>query len=123
MKVYISGKIGEDAISTTTLRKFEDAKQLLEASGHDVFNPACSAWQEHLKERYDRDKYIFQPYTDGTFPSFYGYCLLRDLMALALKDAIYMLPDWMESHGARVEHDFALALGKKVIYADEETVL
>ena len=52
-------------------------------------------------------------------PDFYIYALLRDLMALSVKDAIYMLPDFLDSKGAKAEYAFAIATGKQVYYADE----
>lgn len=119
MKVYISGKIGEEVISEATRRKFARAEEMLKAKGYEVFNPTSEEWQVHLKKRYDVDRQTYQPYTDGTLPDFYGYCLLRDLMALSVKDAIYMLPDFLDSKGAKAEHAFAIATGKLVYYADE----
>ena len=50
---------------------------------------------------------------------FYAYALLRDMMVLATCDAIYMLPDFLDSKGAKAEHAFAVATGKKVYYAEE----
>ena len=92
---------------------------MLKAKGYEGFNPTSEEWQGHLKKRYDVDRQTYQPYTDGTLPDFYGYCLLRDLMALSVKDAIYMLPDFLDSKGAKAEHAFAIATGKLVYYADE----
>ena len=119
MKIYISGKIGEEVISEATRQKFARAEEMLKAEGYEVFNPCDEHWQAHLKARYDTDRQIYQPYTDGTVPDFYGYCLLRDLMALSVKDAIYMLPDFLDSKGAKAEYAFAIATGTIVYYDDE----
>lgn len=119
MKVYISGKIGEEVISEATRQKFARAEELLKAKGFEVFNPTDEHWEAHLKKRYEIDGKVYQPYTDGQMPDFYTYCLLRDLMALSTKDAIYMLPDFIDSKGAKAEHAFAIATGK-LVYYDEE---
>ena len=119
MKVYISGKIGEKVISKATRLKFARAEKMLRAKGYEVFNPTSENWQYHLRASWEKEKQFYQPYTDGTMPDFYGYCLLRDLMALSVKDAIYMLGDFLDSKGAKAEHAFAIATGKQVYYADE----
>jgi hypothetical protein len=120
MRVYISGKIGEEVISDATRQKFARAEEMLKAKGYEVFNPTCEEWQVHLKKRYDVDRQTYQPYTDGTLPDFYGYCLLRDLMALSIKDAIYMLPDWKKSPGATTEYWYAVAAGRSIYFENEK---
>ena len=42
--------------------------------------------------------------------------LIRDLMLLKDCDAIVMLPDWTDSKGATVEHDFAIGCGLMIKY-------
>lgn len=115
MKVYISGKIGEDVISEETRQKFARAEAMLKAKGYEVFNPCDERWQKILKREYEGDKYVKSPWLACTFPDFYTYCLLRDLMVLSTKDAILMLEDWDQSSGALTEFDFAKA-GKKIIF-------
>ena len=41
--------------------------------------------------------------------------IIRDLMLLKECTAIAMLPDWEDSHGARVEYEFAKGIGMKII--------
>ena len=113
MKVYISGKIGEEVISEATRQKFARAEAMLRAKGYEVFNPADERWQRTLRREYDNDQYVKSPWLTGKFPDFYSYCLLRDLMVLSTKDAIYMLADWGQSNGANMELDFATATGKQ----------
>lgn len=115
-EVYISGKIGGEVVSEATRKKFARAEELLKGQGYEVFNPTDEHWQAHLKKRYEEDRKTYQPYTDGRMPDFYTYCLLRDLMALSVKDAIYMLPDFLDSKGAKAEYAFAIATGKQVYY-------
>jgi len=119
MRVYISGKIGEEVISDATRRKFARAEEMLRAKGYDVFNPTDEKWQAPLRRDYEKDKLspgslILQ----GKFPTFYAYALLRDLMVLATKDAVYFLDDCGQSPGATAEYYFAKAVGKRMFWQD-----
>lgn len=116
MKVYISGKIGEEVISDATRQKFARAEEMLKAKGYEVFNPCDERWQRLLKREYENDKYVKSPWMDGEFPSFYAYTLLRDQMVLSTKDAVYFLEDWSVSPGAKSEISFANAIGKKRLW-------
>lgn len=119
MKVYISGKIGEEVISDYTREKFEAAEEMLQSMGHEVFNPASEAWQRVLRNDYLEDKKRKNPYLNGDFPDFYTYAILRDNMIIATKEAVFMLPDWLDSPGAKAEHAFAIATKKKIFYAGD----
>lgn len=123
MKFYISGKIGGEVISDATREKFAKAEEMLKAKGHIVFNPCDERWQRILKREYEHDSYVKSPWLTDKFPDFYAYCLLRDLMVLSTKDAIYMLADWTESDGANVELDFARATGKQLFWESKEDAL
>lgn len=113
MKVYISGKIGEDDISEATRNKFLDAVEVLAVEGYEPFNPSETLWVEHLKKSYAREEH-FQALLGKRLPDFYAYCLLSDMLALTKMDAICMLPDWESSPGAKAELAFAQAIGLKV---------
>ena len=102
MNIYISGKIGEEVISDATRRKFARAEEMLKAKGYKVFNPCDERWQRMLEREYNDDQYVKSPWLTGKFPDFYSYCLLRDLMVLSTKDAVYFLDDWDKSNGANV---------------------
>ena len=115
MKVYISGKIGEEVISEATRQKFAKAEEMLKAKGHEVFNPCNAAWQHVLKRGYENELFEKGGMKASTIP-FYDYCLLRDMMALSTKDAIYFLEDWDKSPGAGAENSFAMATGKKMLW-------
>ena len=111
-RVYISGKIGEEVISDATRLKFARAEEMLRAKGYDVFNPTDERWQAALRRDYEKEK--LSPgnlLLQGKFPTFYVYVLLRDLMVLATKDAVYFLDDWEASNGANTELSFAMATG------------
>ena len=118
MKVYISGKIGEEVISEATRQKFARAEEMLKAKGYEVFNPCDERWQKTLKREYEGDSYVKSPWLAGKFPDFYAYVLLRDLMVLSTKDAVFFLHDWKYSPGARSEYYFAVATKKTVFFAD-----
>jgi hypothetical protein len=112
MKVYISGKIGEVVISEATRLKFAKAEEMLKAKGYEVFNPCDERWQNTLKREYENDQYVKSPWLTDKFPDFYAYALLRDMMVLSTKDAIYVLQDWERSPGSETEVRFAMATGK-----------
>ena len=116
MRVYISGKIGETVVSETTRQKFAKAQATLEAKGYEVCNPTSEEWQRHLLYDYGAEIQQSSRVPPGGPISKYSYFLLRDLMALATMDAIYMLEDWTKSHGARTEHEFAKANGLEILY-------
>ena len=118
MRIYISGKIGEEVLSEATRQKFAKAQKELEAKGYEVFNPTCDGWQNHLIRCYGKDIQQTLPPPGGPI-SKYTYYLLRDLMTLATMDAIYMLKDWEDSFGARTELMFAMTNGLHVIFEDE----
>lgn len=109
MKVYISGKIGEQELSDATREKFAKAEQLLRSKGYRVFNPTTSGLGNYAESL---------ARTNNT--AFYIEILLLDLRMLSTCDAIYMLPDYEESPGAMVELAFAEAIGMPVFEGDLE---
>ena len=112
-RIYISGKIGEEVISEATRQKFAKAEELVkEAFGEEnvtVINPACDYIQEAIKMHYSMK---------GIKP-WYEETLLYMLHWLEACTAIYMLPDFLDSPGAKAEHAFAIATKKRIFYADE----
>lgn len=93
-KIYISGKIGGEPMDDVR-RKFAAAGTKLRALGMETVNPLDNGlpedapWEKHMA---------------------------KDMAMLAGCDAIYMLPDWTDSRGAGMEHDFAVHMGMTVIY-------
>lgn len=118
MNAYISGKIGEEVISEATRKKFAKAEEMLKAKGYEVFNPCDERWQNTLKREYKNDQYVNSAWLIGEFPDFYAYALLRDLMVLSTKDAVYFLDDWGVSPGARTEYYTARAMRKRMFFED-----
>lgn len=115
MKVYISGKIGQEDITPDIRDKFLKAQRAVEAQGQEAFNPTDPDWQKDLRKGYERDK-VLQPYGDKV--SFYAYCLLRDLMVLATCDAILLL-DVKDSLGSFTEWTFSNAIGLPFLVFDD----
>lgn len=110
MKIYISGKIGEDVPSPETLEKFKMAEDSLRFLGYDVFNPTTSGLgkkADELAARLSRES--------GKEVSWYDAILLLDLEELAKCDAICLLDDWKGSDGASTEAFYALATKKRII--------
>lgn len=94
--VYISGKITGLTEEEFT-KNFEAAEQFLKSQGHQTMNPVtlCAELPK-----------------DSTWAEYMALCL-RGLMNCS---AIYMLRNWSDSKGARVERAVAFELGLPVIY-------
>ena len=115
MKIYMSGKIGEKVISDATRQKFAKIQKMVEAQGHTVFNPVSDEWQDYLRTwMKGHDIYL---HNNGI--SEYTETLRLDIGVLIKCDAIYMLPDFIDSPGAKAEHAFAIACKMQVFYDDE----
>jgi len=115
MKVYISGKISEDIISDATREKFKKVERLLKEQRYSVVNPTGERWQNTLTAAWRRK--IAENWNPEQ--TFYAYALVSDMEIIATCDAIYMLPDFLQSKGAKAEHAFAIAIGLEVIYDEE----
>lgn len=110
MRVYISGKIGEEVISEATREKFARAERMLEQHFNPEFdmiiNPASEAFQDTMRQAFEWRE------LRRNLPDI----LLYDLQWLRTCDAIYFLDDWDKSSGANVEHSYAMATGKKMLW-------
>jgi hypothetical protein len=91
-KIYISGQIS--GIEETAFEIFEAAEKQLLSNGFAVVNPM------KLPHKHQRD--------------WTGY-MREDIKALMDCDAIYMLPNWHASRGAKLEYSLAYSLGLKVM--------
>ncbi len=95
MKIYISGKIsGLDPEEVD--KKFKRVQTGLENGGFEAVNPVSVfpqgiplSWEEYM---------------------------VSDIEMLFNCDAVYMLSDWEESRGARIEHFIAKECGKTMFY-------
>lgn len=99
MKIYIAGKISglnrEDVI-----KKFEAAQKSLIAKGHQVFIPS-----------------VLPAYDEVSHEDYLHICYAM----IDICDAVYMLSDWQQSKGARMELQYAADYRKKIIYEDPGT--
>lgn len=95
MKIYISGKIS--GIENKAFEIFERAEEKLKLEGFDVVNPMKinhqhdNSWESYMKE---------------------------DIKSLCDCDAIYMLNNWSDSKGAKIELDLAMSLGLDVKFQE-----
>ncbi len=97
MKVYISGAISGIRLEPAK-HKFKLAEISLKEQGYEVVNPM---------EINDDD-------------TLWTECLIKDIQELMYCDAIYMLSDWINSRGARIEFCIAKEMGKKIMFEDQE---
>lgn len=93
MKVYLSGKITGDS---NYRLKFNTMTEELLSYGYVVFNPAV------LPDGFEYSDYM-----------------ALDLMILSRCDAIFLLRDWKNSPGARLEYEEAKRLGLQVLKEDD----
>lgn len=96
MKIYISGKIS----GTTDFReRFKEAEKKIIDAGHEAVNPVellhehDLSWESYMKE---------------------------DIKAMMDCDAVFMIGDWNQSEGARIEHNLAWNVGLKIASFSEE---
>lgn len=96
MKIYISGKIS--GLHPRVYRgKFKAAVNRLREQGHTVVDPS----------RMD------------VYELTYAQYMAIDTTLLSFCDAIYMLDNWKDSNGARLEKEYAESLGLKIMYEGE----
>ena len=90
MKIFISGPMS--GLPNFNRQAFHEAARMLDSQGHVVLNPA-------------------------TLPNGLKQAQYMDICLAMLRcvDAIYLLPDWKLSHGARAEHALAEKLGLLII--------
>lgn len=97
MPIYISGPMS--GLPDFNFPAFHQKALELRAHGFDVVNPAefgeqvGMEWHEYLR---------------------------KDIRALMACDAIWMLPGWSRSKGARLEHHIAVELGMDIVYEASE---
>jgi hypothetical protein len=98
MKIYISGKITGLDIEEA-MQNFEDAEVMLNKLNFDtIFNP--------FKVCKDLD-----PNT-ATWDDY----MIKNIEVLLKCDSIFMLSNWEDSKGARLEFDIAKSLGVKIYH-------
>lgn len=95
-KIYISGKIG-GLDYKEAFEKFESREKQLIIIGYEVVNP--------MKIHPPRE-----------IPRTWEEFMVEDIQELFKCESIYMLEDWGQSKGARVEYAIAKELGFKIIF-------
>lgn len=99
MKIYIAGKVsGLDR--QNVLQKFENASNELKKEGHHPFVPC-----------------VLPDYDDVPHQDYLHICYAM----IDICDAIYMLSDWQQSKGARMELQYAADHRKEILYEDPKT--
>lgn len=99
MKVYVAGKI-TGLTHEEYCAKFAAKRHELEARGYKVMIPV----DINATDGFEHSDYMHVCYA-----------------MIDVCDAVYMLPDWKESKGARMELQYAADHRKKIFYADETT--
>lgn len=94
MKIYIAGKI-TGLPRTEVKRKFQSAAKKLIAAGHAVFIPS-----------------VLPVYDDVSHDEYLHICY----GIIDICDAVFMLEDWQQSKGARMELQYAADWGKQILY-------
>jgi hypothetical protein len=96
--IYLSGKITDKSLEKTQsniLRFYEKAREL-EDLGHKVFNPA-----DHETPNMEWEQYLAE-----------DLCWIYKNKP----DTMYMMSNWKNSLGARLEREVAIRLGMRIIY-------
>lgn len=114
MRVYISGKIGEYTPSAEVLDKFARAEKMLKAKGYATFNPTTSGFGKMA------DLLVEKAKAEGVETTWYAEIMKLDIEALSFCNAIYMLEDWEQSNGAKVELSFAMAISIRILWQNLE---
>lgn len=109
MKVYLAGSMsGHEDFNFPS---FFAAAKLLEAEGHEVFNPAAEDMKTWKNLKTVKKK------------ANYRDCLRKDLnWILDHADCIAILPGWQRSKGVRVELALAKALGIEVRFLRKDMI-
>lgn len=93
MRIYVAGPMS--GVPLLNYPAFAAATARLRAKGHEVVSPA--------------------EVNDGFEHEGWAACMRRDLVQLAACDAMYLLPGWEKSRGARLEWQIAEALGMSIV--------
>ena len=99
MKIYVAGKI--TGLSRQEVEgKFRATAETLRNEGHDVFIPS-----------------VLPMYDSVPHEDYMHVCYAM----IDICDAVYMLSDWQQSKGARMELQYAADWRKQILYEDEST--
>lgn len=99
MKIYIAGKV-TGLETEKVFKKFQKAFKHLQNQGHSVMTPD-----------------VLCEFTGFEHEDYMHVCYAM----IDRCDAVYMLSDWQQSKGARMELQYAADHQKAIIYEDEAT--
>jgi len=114
LRIYIAGKMR--GIKLYNFPAFEKAAEMLRHWGYAVISPAELDGDVGFDPAELPDGFDWNTIPEGFD---INDCLRRDVDALTEVDAVYLLPGWEKSSGARMEKAVAEFLGLKVLYAGE----
>ena len=97
MKIYISGQITGLTLQEAQ-SKFDIGAEQIKTMGHEPVNP--------MQEVPYNETWTWEDY------------MIADIRLIFGCDGIYMLDNWTESKGAKIEHDICLRLGKKIMFQE-----
>ena len=103
--VYIAGPMS--GIPEFNFPAFFAAEEKLRAEGYKVWNPANKEQEKELDEEAYKDGNAEKAVAAGFD---FKECYLWDVSKVIESTAIYMLPGWENSPGARGEHAVAVAM-------------
>lgn len=107
-KAYIAGKV-TGLPAGIAARNFRKLEQSLKKEGLITRNPVARLDRYNAKRINDG----LPPLCDNTHrKEIMGLCILM----LSQCDEIHMLPNWNESEGAIMEHNFAMKTNMKIVY-------
>lgn len=118
-KIYIAGPMS--GLPEFNFPAFFQAEEELKAAGWQVFNPANKEQEKEL----DAEAFVDGDAKKALAAGFdFRECYAWDVNRVIEGDAIYMLPGWEQSPGARGEHAVAVAMKKhypayQIIYSAE----
>lgn len=99
MTIYVAGKI-TGLSKEESDKKFEEAAKMLREQGHQVFVPT-----------------VLPAYDEVSHGDYMHICYAM----IDVCDAVYMLSDWQQSKGARMELQYAADFRKEILYEDMTT--
>lgn len=108
MKLYLSGAIQSlNVVDAKTL--FRKTKIELESLGFKVINPFHVLPDCQSKCNLSKFQILDSGHT--------WQCYLKyDIREMLSCDGIYLLPNWQQSHGARLEFHIAASVGMEIFY-------
>ena len=115
-KIYLAGPMS--GIPEFNFPLFNATAKALRKLGHEVFNPAERDTERHGGVDISKGNATGSQEQAKTEHSFsLDEALADDCEYICRKStAIYMLPGWENSKGARAEHALAFALGRQIFY-------